>query len=442
MPAGHRRPTCGCSYLQDGGQRVEGIPIFCAPFKVGQSGPSLPTPENERLRSVLLLDTGLVQDDRLNWPKWVTEALGAQRTEALAQLSGRVANLQAMTVDESTVDVVLVPLKGQAAKKWEMLGLQRGEDWVSVASADGTTTLAMDEPSEDGMRDPAAAVIYPELHTRLVSWWLVHAWRGVDLLQDTLENLRRWRITSGAVTGRAVVEEAGSLVDEAARLAEAWKVGKAIPADKFKRPEAVRRELEPILLHAGFGSRLKISHKQLQATSVLTLVKKLAKMTDDERFTEWYDWLSDAAHPAVGARIAFASPPMVHDTNAVMTRWYARAPMTVEGGGKREHLEPTIALIVADALIAAGTVIVDVLEQSLAVVDDMGLTTAAATLTDRVYWRNFFPVRGNRPCPCGRGRASGCRHYWGQPTPVVTIPLTTGMGGKVRGAFGPEALST
>lgn len=246
----------------------------------------------------------------LDWPKWVTEALGAKRTEALAQIAGRVASLQAMTVDQSTVDVVLVPLKGHAAKRWETLGLQRHEDWVFVASADGTTILAADEPSDEGMRDQAAAVIYPELHTRLVSWWLVHAWRGVDLLQDTLENLRRWRISSGAVTGRAVVEEAGSLVDEATKLAEAWKVSKAVLAEKFERAAVVRSELEPILLHAGFGSRLKASHKKLQATSVLTLVKKLAKMTDDERFTDWYDWLSDAAHPALGARIAFASPPM------------------------------------------------------------------------------------------------------------------------------------
>jgi hypothetical protein len=201
------------------------------------------------------------------------------------------------------------------------------------------------------------------------------------------------------VTGRAVVEEAGSLVDEATKLAEAWKVSKAVPADKFKRPATVRSEPEPILLHAGFGSRLKISHKKLQATNVLTLVNRLAKMANDERFTDWYDWLSDAAHPAVGARIAFASPPIAHDTGAEMIRWYARAPMTMEGGGKREHLEPTIALTVADALIAVGTVITDVLDDSLAVVDDVGLTTAAATLTRRVYWRNFSPVRGKPPLP-------------------------------------------
>src|ERR1039458_9682116 len=30
-----------------------------------------------------------------------------------------------------------------------------------------------------------------EIHTRLVSWWLVHAWRGVDPLEDTPDRKSR-----------------------------------------------------------------------------------------------------------------------------------------------------------------------------------------------------------------------------------------------------------
>jgi hypothetical protein len=43
--------------------------------------------------------------------------------------------------------------------------------------------------------------------------------------------------------------------------------------------------------------------------------------------------------------------------------------MTRAGGGKRERLQPTITFTGADALIAAATVIADVLQQSLAVVE-------------------------------------------------------------------------
>lgn len=351
------------------------------------------------------------------------ETLGLQRSEALEELAGRVSRLLAMTADVGTMDVVLLPLRGRAAKEWEALARQQGEDWVYITSSGGATILATDEPSEAGLRDAAAAVIYPELHTRLVSWWLVHAWRGADLLEDTIESLRRWRIASCAVTARALLEEAGSLADEARKLAEGWRVGKAAPADPMRRPQAVRDALGPILLQAGFGSRLKVSNEKLQATNVLTLVQKLAKLTGDARITDWYDWLSDAAHPAAGARIAFASPPLMHESHAVMLRWYARSPLELEaGGGDRQALEPTIALAAADATIAAGKVITDVLEQSLAVVDDMGLTTTAATLTRRVYWRNLIPVRGSRPCPCGRGRASACQHRWGEAAPALTIP--------------------
>jgi hypothetical protein len=352
------------------------------------------------------------------------EALGPHRTEALADLAGRVADLDALTVGAGTTDVLLKPMTTRDVRVLRQHLRGSDETWAYVGTADGTPILAVDESSQEGMRDPAAAVVYPELHMRLVSWWLVHAWRSVDLLEDTIENLWRWRITSGAVTARAVIEEAGSLTEEARKLAAGWTAAKAAPADLLERPQAVRDALAPVLLQAAFGSRMKISHEKVQATNVLTLVQKLAKATADDRFTEWYDWLSDAAHPAFGARIAFASPPMVHPSMAVMVRSYARSPMSLVGGGEQRLLEPTIAFAIADATVAAGKVITEVLEQALSVVDDVGLTTAAAPLTLRTYWRNFSPVRGKRPCPCGRGPSSTCRHRWGEPARTVTILRT------------------
>jgi hypothetical protein len=351
-------------------------------------------------------------------------ALGAERARALADLSGRVAGLDALTADAGTIDVLLMPLTSRASRDLQEQARRTAEAWVFAGAADGTPVLAVDEPSEAGMRDPAAAVTYPELHMRLVSWWLAHAWRSIDLLEDTIENLQRWRVTSGAVTARAVIEEAGSLAEEARKLAAGWTAAKAAPADPLNRPRAVREALAPVLLHAALGSRMKTSHEKLQATNVLTLVQKLAKATADDRFTDWYDWLSDAAHPAFGARIAFASPPMAHPSRAVAIRSYARSPMSLEGNGERRLLEPTIAFAIADATIAAGKVINDVLQQALNIVDDVGLTTEAATLTLRAYWRNFTPVRGKRPCPCGRGPSSACGHRWGEPAREIAIPGT------------------
>ncbi|MFI7289777.1 hypothetical protein ACIBRY_24475 [Streptomyces anulatus] len=53
----------------------------------------------------------------------------------------------------------------------------------------------------------------------------------------------------------------------------------------------------------------------------------------------------------------------------------------------------------------------------MALVDDFGLTTAAATLTRRTYWRAFHPTRGSRACPRGRGKWSACGHRWGAVRP-------------------------
>ena len=103
-------------------------------------------------------------------------------------------------------------------------------------------------------------------------------------------------------------------------------------------------------------------------------------------------------------------------------RYYARSPMSLAGpAGKSSELEPTIAYNIADALIASGEIFVDLLDKSLVMVDDFGLTTGAATMTKRHYWRDFTPVKGSRHCPCGRGRWSACQHCWNALAPVVSV---------------------
>jgi hypothetical protein len=365
------------------------------------------------------------REDTADFPEFVREALGAARIQRLADLEGRVGELHALTVDTDTTEIVLVPMTERTARTWQQLAEGRGEDWVFIKTTDGQTVLAVDEPSDRAQDDPAAAVVFPEIHTRLVSWWLVHAWRTVDLFQDTLESLRRWRITSTAVTARALIEEAACFAYEATKLTDAWQTVKTNQTEGIARVSAVRAALSPELNQAGFGSRTKELSGKIQATNVLTYTQKLIKTTGDARFGQWYDWLSDAAHPAFGARIALASPVLGHDSKAVMVRHYARSPLVLKNSrGERTALENPIALYTADALVACGVVLCGLLNQTLATVDDFGLTTKAATFTRRTYWRDFKPVRGSRACPCGRGKWSMCPHSWNRPAPSLSIPHT------------------
>ncbi|RAO07827.1 hypothetical protein [Micromonospora noduli] len=352
---------------------------------------------------------------------WVVEALGPDRMDKLVHLASRNDELDSLTVDAGTVEVTMVPLQGREAERWARQASLRGEDWAYVEA--GETVLGMDELSEEGRRDPGNAVVFPELHMRLVSWWLFHAWRAVDLVQDGLNALARWRISSAVLFSRALIEQAGCLLVESGQLGAAWSQVKGTPEDlPLDRCRAARSQLHPVLLRAAFGSRIEGIPEQLKATSVLTYRDKLCKATGDQRFKTWYDWLSDAAHPAFGARIALSTPPMRHDSGGLVVRYHARSPMTLTSAdGGTERLDNDLASQAADALVAAASIIYELLDDSLRVVDDLGLTTGAARLTTRVYWRNHKPVKGKRRCPCGLGPWSSCGHRWGEPAPSIRM---------------------
>ncbi len=359
------------------------------------------------------------------------EAQGVGRTRALGAAQAWIEDQRLLTDEAETTAVLLTPMQGKQAAAWQRRELLRGEDWAFVTSKDGSVTTAIDEPSEAGQLDPSAAVVFPELHSRLVAWWLVHSWRLTDLLESSIRDLHGWRITTAAVLARATLEETGCLLYELRMLDAAWAEAKAsaASASPLEKASIVHAALAPVLTKATFGSRMEISHEKLQATNVWTYVQKLAKAAARPEVNEWYDWLSDAAHPAAGARIALASQPVQHDTGALSLRCFARRPVPViRRDGQVRGTDFTIAHMAADATIVCHQLGRELLEHGLWLVDDFGLTTAAATLTRRVYWRALMPVKGSRACPCGRGRASDCGHRWGapgksfMPSPVAAVP--------------------
>jgi len=348
----------------------------------------------------------------------VAQALTDRRTAALAAVATRFEKLRQLVADAHTTEVLLVPLPATRVERWRRLSEEAEEDWAYIRKTNGSV-LATDEPSVSGRQHPAEAVAYPEIHTRLVAWWLIHAWRFVDLFEDTLSSLGQWRITVAPVTARALIEEVGCFRYEAKQVESAWKTAKSTTED-MDRPLAVHDELSTVLTKASLGSRLRMSPEEARAVNVMTYVKKLAKAAGQDQIIDWYDWLSDAAHPAFGARIAMGSSPARHQSGAVIVRFYARRPVVVHAGSK-VGADFTIAHYSADTLAACGSLGLNLLEQALLLVDDFGLTTGAATLTARRYWRSFSPVKGSRACPCGRGKWSKCGHWWGGPSPSVSL---------------------
>lgn len=176
---------------------------------------------------------------------------------------------------------------------------------------------------------------------------------------------------------------------------------------------------------------------------MLTYVNKLAKATGDARFVEWYDWLFDAAHPAFEARIALSTPPMQHDSGAVILRMYARTPMLLhDESGATVPMDNVVAHNACDALIASGRVMWNLQEDALMLVDDFGLTTSAATLTKRELlaelqagsWKSCVPVRSRE--------IGGVRPSLGGRAPKLRIPAPTARNAKyIRAQFRQFAAS-
>ena len=64
---------------------------------------------------------------------------------------------------------------------------------------------------------------------QLVSWWLMHAWRSVELVTNCARNLDEWNLNVAAILARSLIEEIGCLLYEAKIISACWSRLKLLP---------------------------------------------------------------------------------------------------------------------------------------------------------------------------------------------------------------------
>jgi hypothetical protein len=73
----------------------------------------------------------------------------------------------------------------------------------------------------------APLVIYVEIHSRLVAWWLTYAWRSRQLSESAATLADADLTVAAATCARALLETAAASWTDARRLANVWAPGQS-----------------------------------------------------------------------------------------------------------------------------------------------------------------------------------------------------------------------
>jgi len=282
--------------------------------------------------------------------------------------------------------------------------------------------------------------LFIEVHSRLVSWWLVNAWRSQQLTDATWHLGDSMQIIPAAACARSLLETAASFWIETKNLHQIWtetKLNYAENGANLQHWHKLTLQLYKMVWGAKFDSKvpdLEKVYRTFPRMNVLTQIEKLARVAADP-VQQDYQWLCNAVHPSVGGMLAFAAPMMAHNTKTCAFQWVCAVPTAVgkvEGGHVLKDANLIAPAIKPDAreatiqtaLARSATLAVDVLEKTLdgalKIIDDIGLTTKAPKMANFDYWRNVVQKSGSALCPCRSGRkAKHCLHRWTDPTPPV-----------------------
>lgn len=272
---------------------------------------------------------------------------------------------------------------------------------------------------------------FVEVHTALVAWWLTVAWRTRQLAEAGTSLLKESQPIASAACVRAFAETAAQFWVDSGRIAQAWDDIKAqgfpgFDADSYARRTAIMSVLNEVLLGSKFDDKapdLKETFGLVSRGNVLTGIGKLTGVVG-QSFQDDYQWLCNTVHPSMGNFFAFSSPPVGHETGTHSVVGFHGRPVAIKHG-EDTHAVTHLREAIERALTHSAVVLHRVLDASLRVVDDVGLTTGAPQISARPYWRDVRVTDDQLFCPCRSGRrAYRCRHAWGGVGPKIPRTFT------------------
>ncbi|MCW3493886.1 hypothetical protein [Microbacterium sp. SSM24] len=336
--------------------------------------------------------------------------LGAQRVDLISERVSRVREWSDR----------LAPVRLRA---WELprvqpddleRTLEDDEEWIAITLSDGSV-LASNDFSELGRLRRVAAVIYPEVDSRLWAWWLTHAWSSTELATESADALARWSLASAATLTRSLLESVAAFSYETRQISNSWRRAKKIPGSE-DRPLKVRQEMGPTLIKAFRGTRMAGFPEYVRAPNVLTWIERLGKDAGNPLVTKWYEQLSEAAHPAFFARTLYSSSILSHPSGAKADTFFSRSPIAIsgpaDGGGGVEVVDGSFSRTIADVWLFCSSVLLELLPESFKLPADFSLTSRAADLAASHYLQGIW---ADEPCACGCG--GRIDHKWSYDFP-------------------------
>jgi hypothetical protein len=298
--------------------------------------------------------------------------------------------------------------------------------YITSPSTDRKTSGALAVPTKDSSPKNFYLAPFIDTHSRLIAWWLTTFWRSLDLAQSTWELTDAHRVISAAACSRALLETSAAFWCEAKELADIWR---EIKLRGIHTESALQdwRELNNWVWQttygAKFNSRAPDLAKQwanLPRTNVLTYIDKLAKSFSNMDLQTQYQWLCNTVHPSCGGTFAMSTPLVSHVSETHAFAWFAPFPTYTESQAGQTS-ERRVQEAIATSAIVAVRVLAQTLDDSLRIIDDLGLTTGVPKMATFHYWRQLQVATKRQRCPCRSGLTfEKCNHRWREPTTSIT----------------------